>query len=505
MEQLIYQLRSFWTKVTVRKIYKTVGTAGCLMLVGWISGTLIAGVLNQPSDLNAAISTGGSISSPVVVDGHQNPGFSAVVKVVRPAVVHITVVEKRSDDMNFNPFGSPEDFSHSPFSPDKFKRPPGMGMGSGVIVSPDGHVVTNHHVVDGADHVKVRLFDKREFKGTVVGSDPQTDVAVIKIDGSNLPFLKWGDSSKLQVGDYVLAVGNPFGLTATVTQGIVSAVGRGGMGITQYEDFIQTDAAINPGNSGGALVNATGELIGINTAILSRTGGYQGVGFAVPSDMAQPIYTSLKDDGKVIRGFLGVGIQEVTPDLAASFELDKAAGALVTNVRPGSPADKAGIQRGDVIVKYQGKIVEDPRGLQREVIQTPVGTSVSILVIRESHEQELRTSIAEKPSNKEIAKAHQDSEKQGLAGIKVEPVNSHTAQKYGIDRDTEGVVVTAVALGSPAEQAGLARGDVIREVNHQPISSLQDYYQAANSLEKEEMALLFINRLGTPLFLTVKV
>ena len=504
MEQVIHQLRSFWAKVTVRKMYKTVGTAGCLMLVGWMSGTLLTGVLNQPPDLNAAISTDGSISSTVPLDGRQNQGFSSVAKVVRPAVVHITVVQERPEEMTFPPFGSPQDFSQSPFSPDNFNRPPGMGMGSGVIVSPDGHVVTNHHVVDGADHVTVRLFDKREFKGTVVGSDPQTDVAVIKIEGSNLPHLKWGDSSKLQVGDYVLAVGNPFGLTATVTQGIVSAVGRGGMGITQYEDFIQTDAAINPGNSGGALVNATGELIGINTAILSRSGGYQGVGFAVPSDMAQPIYTSLKNDGRVIRGFLGVGIQEVTPDLAASFELDKAAGALVTDVRPGSPADKAGIQRGDVIVKYQGQSVEDPRGLQKEVIQTPVGTSVSILVVRESREQELRTKIAAQPSNKEIAKANPDSEEQGLAGIKVEPVNSHTAQQYGIDRATEGVVVTAVALGSPAEQAGLARGDVIREVNRQPISSLQDYYQVANSLEEDEMALLFINRLGTPLFLTVK-
>jgi len=477
---------------------------GSLMLVGWMSGTLLAGVLNQPPYLNAAISAGDSVSSSATLGRHQNPGFSAVAKLVRPAVVHITVVEERPDELTDNPFGSRRDFFKSPFPPDNFKRPPGMGLGSGVIVSPDGHVVTNHHVVSDAGQVTVTLLDKREFKGKVVGSDPQTDLAVIKIDASNLPYLRWGDSTRLQVGDYVLAVGNPFGLTATVTQGIVSGVGRGGMGITQYEDFIQTDAAINPGNSGGALVNASGELIGINTAILSRTGGYQGVGFAVPSDLAQPVYASLKDGGKVIRGFLGVGIQEVTPDLAASFELDEATGALVTNVRPGSPAYKAGMKRGDVIVKYQGKSIEDPRALQKEVIRTPVGTSVSILVVRESREQELTTRIAEQPSNMQIAKANQDSEGQGLAGIKVEPVNSHTVRKFGIDSSTEGVVVTAVAPGSPADQAGLARGDVIREVNRQPISSLEDYKQVANSLEKDEMALLFINRSGTPLFLTIK-
>jgi len=214
MEQLIHQLRSLWAKAKVRKNYKKVGIAGSLMLVGWMSGTLLAGVWNQPPDLNAAISAEDLISSSAGLDRNQNPGFSAVAKLVRPAVVHITVVEERPDELTDDPFGSRRDFFKSPLPPYNFKKPPGMGLGSGVIVSPDGHVVTNHHVISDAGRVTVTLFDKREFKGQVVGTDPQTDLAVVKIDGTNLPYLRWGDSSRLQVGDYVLAVGNPFGLIA---------------------------------------------------------------------------------------------------------------------------------------------------------------------------------------------------------------------------------------------------------------------------------------------------
>src|SRR5680860_457717 len=251
-----------------------------------------------------------------------------------------------------------------PGTPNRRGGPPapeGQGAGSGVIISSDGYVLTNDHVVDGAKEITVTLPDKREFVGKVVGLDPQTDLAVVKIDATNLPFVPWGDSAKLRVGGYLLAVGNPFGLNSTVTLGIVSALGRGGMGITQYEDFIQTDAAINPGNSGGALVNTQGELVGINTAIFSQSGGYQGVGFAVPTNLAKPVYESLVSTGKVVRGFLGVGIQEISADLAQSFQLDQTKGALVTNVVPGSPADEAGLQRGDVVVEFQGKAVLDPR------------------------------------------------------------------------------------------------------------------------------------------------
>src|SRR6476469_1466168 len=293
-------------------------------------------------------------------------GFTDVAKAVTPAVVNITTVigekisgrggESELRDRMEEFFGGP----NGPLGP-KFRGPQGPmeprgprgfhggGQGSGVIVSPDGYVLTNNHVVDGAREVTVTLPDKQEFQGKIVGTDPKTDLAVIKIDGRNLPTIPWGDASKLQVGEYVLAVGNPFGLNSTVTLGIVSALGRGRMGITQYEDFIQTDAAINPGNSGGALVNTKGELVGINTAIFSQTGGYQGVGFAVPTSMSKPIYESLVTNGKVVRGFLGVSIQDLNPELAKSVGIKDAKGALVSDVKDDGPAGKAGLKQGDII------------------------------------------------------------------------------------------------------------------------------------------------------------
>ena len=378
-------------------------------------------------------------------------------------------------------------------------------MGSGVIVSPDGYVVTNYHVVEGAKTVTVALLDKREFAGSIVGSDPQTDLAVIHIQGSNLPFIAWGDSSKLDVGDYVLAVGSPFGLHSTVTQGIVSAKGRGGIGIAQYEDFIQTDAAINPGNSGGALVNMRGELVGINTAILSRTGGYQGVGLAIPASIGQHVYTSLVTTGKVTRGFLGVGIQAVTPDLAKSFHLDRPDGSIVTEVREESPADRAGLRRGDTIIRYQEQPVAGPRDLQRAVTTTPVGTEVTMTIVRDGAEQSLRTTIVEHPMSQQVASTQQLDTETRLAGLTVENLTPRLAKQLGVDGRVTGVVVTGIRAGSQAEKAGLVQGDVIREINHEPVQSSQEFRQAVKVLPNEQTILLFINRQGTPLFLTVKV
>jgi len=436
------------------------------------------------------------------------PAFTEVAKAVTPAVVNITSrIARKHERMMRNPmdefFRSPFGFPFGPEGPMPPREPHGGGMGSGVIVSPEGYIITNNHVVDGASELTVTLPDKREFKAKIVGTDPKTDLAVVKINASNLPYVRWGDSSKLQVGEYVLAVGNPFGLNSTVTLGIVSALGRGHMGITQYEDFIQTDAAINPGNSGGALVNTAGELVGINTAIVSQTGGYQGVGFAVPANMAKPVYESLVATGKVVRGYLGVAIQELTQDLAKSFGLKQAKGALVSSVAEDSPAERAGIKQGDVIVAYQGKPIEDPAVLQREVTRTPVGTKAMLKVIRDGREQEVAVTIGEQSETAKVASADSSMENV-LAGVEVQSLDLQTARELGLRGKAQGVVVVNVEPDSLADRAGLAQGDVIKEINRQPIKSVRDYEKIVSNLKKDESALLLINRRGTALFITVK-
>ena len=447
------------------------------------------------------------------------PGFTEVAKAVTPAVVNITTsmgdrgheargqrdrMRERMEEFFGSPWGpfGPPGGPRMPLDPPERRR---GGMGSGVIVSPDGYIITNNHVIDGARELTVTLPDKREFKGKVIGTDPKTDLALIKVEAKDLPHVAWGDSSKLQVGEYVLAVGNPFGLNSTVTLGIVSALGRGRMGITQYEDFIQTDAAINPGNSGGALVTARGELVGINTAIFSQTGGYQGVGFAVPASMAQPVYDSLAKTGKVVRGYLGVGIQEVTQDLAKSFGLKQTQGALVSDVNEDSPAEQAGFKQGDVIIGYQGSPVEDPVALQRKVTRTPVGTKATVKVARDGNEMDLTVTIGEQPDTVKIASAEQGSSEHPLAGVAVQELDRQIARDLGLTKKTQGVVVMDVEPDSQASQAGLTQGDVIREINKQPVKSVKDYEKITSSLKKDQQVLLLINRRGASLFLSVKI
>ena len=450
-------------------------------------------------------------------------GFTDVAKAVTPAVVNITTVigEKISGRGGENdPRDRMEDFfggPNGPFGPfgPKFRGPQGPmepprgfrggGQGSGVIVSPDGYILTNNHVIDGAREVTVTLPDKREFTGKIVGTDPKTDLAVVKIDGKDLPTIPWGDASKLQVGEYVLAVGNPFGLNSTVTLGIVSALGRGHMGITQYEDFIQTDAAINPGNSGGALVNTRGELVGINTAIFSQSGGYQGVGFAVPTSMGQPIYESLVKTGKVVRGYLGIGIQDLNKDLAKSFHVTDGKGALVTDVKEDSPADHAGLQQGDVITAYQSSPVEDAVALQRLVTKTTVGAKVSMTVLRDGHEKELTVKIGEQPGETKIAKADSNDGEYAFAGVAVADLDRDTAKELGIKGKAQGVVVTSVEPDSGADKAGLMPGDVIREINRQPVKSVKEFEKLSSSVKKGDNVLMLINRRGASLFLSAKV
>ena len=512
MKQLPYRSSSTSLTGTQGRKNFLIALTMSLLFTGMLVAAFSTGAVGSPAP-SAVPTPAPSMTQAGPADTEVGRGFAHIVKAVRPAVVNITVSKVMGAGLPDGPeapglpdwfkFGPRDKHSMPPFS-NPWQDPRGKGMGSGVIVSPEGYVVTNHHVVDGAKTVTVALLDKREFTGSIVGSDPQTDLAVIKIQGDTLPFIAWGNSSKLDVGDYVLAIGSPFGLHSTVTQGIVSAKGRG-VGITQYEDFIQTDAAINPGNSGGALVNMHGELVGINTAILSRTGGYQGVGLAIPASIGQHVYASLVSTGKVTRGFLGVGIQAVTPDLAKSFHLDRPDGAIVTEVRDASPADQAGLRRGDTITGYQDQPIAGPRELQRAVTTTPVGTEVTITVMRDGAEQALRTTIVEHPMGQRVATAQQPDPESRLAGLTVEDLTPRTAKRLGIDGPVAGVVVTDVRAGSQAEQAGLVQGDVIREINHTPVESSQDFRQTMNVLPKEQTILLFINRQGTSLFLTVKV
>lgn len=447
-------------------------------------------------------------------------GFTEVAKAVTPAVVNITTImtEKVADGRSMPDelrdrmeefFGGP----NGPFGPRGFRGPQtpeprghrGGGQGSGVIVSPDGYVLTNNHVIDGAREVTVTLPDKREFQGKIVGTDPKTDLAVVKIEGQNLPAVAWGDASRLQVGEYVLAVGNPFGLNSTVTLGIVSALGRGRMGITQYEDFIQTDAAINPGNSGGALVNTKGELVGINTAIFSQSGGYQGVGFAVPTSMSKPIYESLIKTGKVVRGFLGIGIQDLNQDLAKSFGIKDAKGAIVSNVKEDGPADQGGLKQGDVIISYQGSPIEEAVVLQRMVTRTPVGTKVPVKVMRDGHEKELTITIGEQPDTIKTAKAESGEKDYAFAGVAVQDLDKDQAKELGIKGKAQGVVVTSVEPDSGADRAGLLPGDVIREINRQPVKSVKEFEKVSSAVKKGDNVLILINRRGNALFLSAKV
>jgi serine protease Do len=496
---------------------------GSAVAVAALSALLIWG--GQSLSSSHASSPAASTATPVALTMSAAPsnGFTEVAKAVTPAVVNITTVtvEKVLDSRGVPDelrermeefFGGPG----RPFGPRGFRGPQGPGpgeprehrgggQGSGVIVSPDGYILTNNHVIEGARTVTITLPDKREFTGKIVGADPKTDLAVVKIDGQNLPTVSWGDATKLQVGEYVLAVGNPFGLNSTVTLGIVSALGRGRMGITQYEDFIQTDAAINPGNSGGALVNTRGELVGINTAIFSQTGGYQGVGFAVPTSMSKPIYESLVKNGKVVRGFLGVSIQDLNQDLATSFGIKHAKGALISDVKDDGPAGQAGLKPGDIITTYQGSPVEDAVALQRQVTKTVVGMKVTIQVIRDGHAKDLTVTIGEQPDTTKTAKAETGETDYAFAGVAVQDLDRDTAKELGIKGKAQGVVVTAVEPDSGAEKAGVMRGDVIREINRQPVKSVKDFEKVSSGLKKGENVLILIDRRGNSLFLSAKI
>jgi len=450
--------------------------------------------------------------APVSLADFKN-GFTSVLEPALAKVVNISstkLVKRQSQmpDMFNDPFFrqffgdqlGPQS-SGPQSSPPQTERE--YSLGSGVILNPDGYLLTNNHVVAGASDVEVFTRDRREYKARIVGTDPRTDVAVLKIDATGLPVFSLSDSSALKVGDIVFAIGNPFGVGETATMGIVSATGRGlGGAIEHYEDFIQTDAAINPGNSGGALVDIHGDLIGINTAIVSGgSGGNQGVGFAIPINMARNVMDQILEHGKVIRGQLGVSIQGVDPDLAKAFGLTHGGGALVGDVTPGSPAAKAGIERGDIILGMNGQAVNGPDDLSLRVAQTAPGTAVHLKIFRNGAAKDVVVTLGE--LSEEAKATPGEHGPTGLDGVQVEDLTPAIAGQLGIPAKTTGVVVTSVDSSSPAAAVDLEQGDVIQEINRKPVHNVTEY-QSALAGTAGKPVLLLVNRGGTTRYIVVQ-
>jgi serine protease Do len=441
-------------------------------------------------------------------------GFSAVLKPALPAVVNISssrVVKGGRNQMSpmFNdPFF--RQFFGDQFGQGEVRPQREQSLGSGVIVSSDGTILTNNHVIDGATDIKVFLNDKREFQAKLVGTDPKTDIAVLKIDASNLPTLPLGDSNQLQVGDLIFAIGDPFGVGETATMGIVSATGRGGFGIESYENFIQTDAAINPGNSGGAMIDIHGNLVGINTAILSHGGGMggqggnEGVGFAIPVSMAKPVMDQILTHGKVVRGYLGVRIQDLTPELARAFGLKDSGGVLIGDVSSGTPAAQAGLKKGDVILQVNGQPVNASNQLRVQISQFAPGTPIKLQIWRNGGKQDVSLKLAEL-SEKEEKQATGETSGAALEGVQVQDLTSDISQELNLPPGTRGVVVTSVDPSSPAAtaQPPLNRGDVIQEINHKPINNTSDYQQAMSGADKQPV-LLLVNHGGVTGYVVVE-
>jgi len=409
--------------------------------------------------------------------------FQQVTRALMPSVVSVRSTKKLE--------GGPRsrlNLPPGPFWDDFFERffgevPQGprgeqfvqRGIGTGVIVTKDGYILTNNHVVDGADTITVSLSDKRTFDARVVGRDDKTDLAVLKIDASDLLPAELGDSDQINVGEWVLAMGNPFGLSHTVTAGIISAKGRANVGIAEYEDFIQTDAAINPGNSGGPLINLEGKVIGINTAIATRTGGYQGIGFAIPSNMARQIMDTIIKGGRIVRGWLGVAIQNLTPDLAQSFGYEGTEGVLIGDVTKDGPADKAGLQAEDIIVRFNGKPVSDVNQLRNAVAATPPGTKVTVEVFRAGQQRTFTVEVGELESRADVARGGGAQEDLGMT---IQTLTPELARQFNFDESDKGVLVTAVEPGGAAERAGLVPRDLIVAVGGRSVTSVPEFRAA---------------------------
>jgi len=438
---------------------------------------------------------------------NQLPDFVTLAKKLKPVVVNISttqVSEGRGSQEFSSPFGDEDPFNDfwrrffggpAPRGPQRQRS-----LGSGFIIDGDGSILTNNHVVENAQKIVVKLAaDDQEYEAKVIGRDSKTDIAVIKINAkTNLPAATLGDSDRLEVGEWVVAIGNPFGLDSTVTSGIVSAKGRH-IGQGPYDNFVQTDASINPGNSGGPLINLRGEVIGINTAIFSRTGGNMGIGFAIPINLVKEVLPQLRGKGKVTRGFLGVLIQKVTPEIAESLGMDKGNGALVANVTKDGPADKAGVKVGDVIIEFDGKEVKDSSDLPIIVARTPVDRRARMKVLRDKKEITLTVSVGELKDEEVVASVPE----KGELGLTVQRLTPQMAESLGLDK-SEGVVVTAVEPGSAADEAGIRRGDVIVEVDRKLVRNLDEYKKAVAAIRKGRGVLFLVRRGDSTLFLALK-
>jgi len=479
-----------------------------LVLAAVAAGLVISAAFNLPPLTNAFWGDKGGEKSgsavPAAALRMVPVDIPTLVKEVSPAVVNVSTTQV----VRFNRPRMRQPFGHDPFEdfwnnffgnmPREQKR---RSLGSGFIVSDDGYILTNNHVVEKADEITVTLLDKEEFKAKVIGADTKTDIALIKINaGKKLPHVVLGDSERLEIGEWVIAIGNPFGLGHTVTAGIVSAKGRI-IGSGPYDDFIQTDASINPGNSGGPLFNLKGEVVGINTAIIQ---GGQGIGFATPIHLAKSVLSQLKEKGKVTRGWLGVYIQRLTPEMAESLGIPGKKGALVADVTKDGPADKAGIKSGDVIVSFDSRDVGDEHELPQIVAATPPGKKVTVVVIRDGKEVKIPLTIAEMEGEKAAAVKNGKSDLTKGLGLAVQDITPEIAQQFEIE-NRKGVIVSQVEGGSPADDAGFQEGDIIRSVNRQPVKNAQEFGAVLKKLKGETTVLFLVERGDARIFLAVKI
>ena len=480
-----------------------------IALILVFGGLLRAGVIHMPGyPVHAAPQVSVSLAqsqAPVALGDFKN-GFASIIGPALPAVVNVSstkmVKQQAAPDIFMDPFfrqffGNQGPMEQQPQEQREYS------LGSGVIVNPDGYILTNNHVVAGASDVEVFTQSRRKYHAKVIGTDARTDIAVLKIDATGLPTLTLGDSSKLKVGDLVFAIGDPFGIGETATMGIVSATGRAlGGAIEHYEDFIQTDAAINPGNSGGALIDIRGDIIGINTAILSGGGGNEGIGFAIPIDLAHDIMDQIVEHGKVIRGYLGITIQAVDPDMAKAFGLNQGGGALVGDVSPDSPAAKAGLQRGDIVLQLNGTPVKGPDDLSLRISEMAPGSVAHLQVYRNGKTQEMDVTLGEFPENGKTGEPTPGAPA-ALKGLQVQNLDASLRQQLGLPPGATGVVVTSVDPNSAAAAADIQQGDVIQEVNHKPVHNTDEFEQDVAGMGAQPV-LLLIDRGGVTHFVVVE-